>query len=293
MIKSMTGFAKAENSLGKFTVAIEIRSYNSRYLDIVLRIPTGHFVFEDKIKGLLAERIMRGRIEIAVHIKENSEEALAFEINEPAAAAYHAALSDLKKMFKLKSNISLDNLLGAGGIIKPAETEKETEECWRVLKNCLQEAVDDLDNMRTREGNFIARDFRTRLDLIETCIHQIEQEADNLLPYCQERLKDRISALTEGMVEIDLGRIAQEAAILADRSDISEEIIRSKSHIEQFRKIMNSEDAAGRKLNFLLQELHREFNTMGAKAAKASVSHMIVDLKSEIEKIREQMQNVE
>jgi len=147
--------------------------------------------------------------------------------------------------------------------------------------------------MRKTEGDFIAGDFIKRLDYIEKAMAEIEEKSGSLLPYYQERLKERISALTRGIVDIDPGRISQEAAMLADRSDISEEIVRAKSHIGQFRAITDAEEPSGRKLNFLLQEFNREFNTMGSKTGNADVSHIIVNVKSELEKIREQVQNVE
>lgn len=289
----MTAFSSTEKTVDKLTVNVEIRSYNSRYLDIVLRIHQGYVSLEDKIKNLISEKIARGRIEVKFQIKDDSEEACTFEINEPKARGYHNALVELGNMFNIDANIPLNFLAGVGGIIKPAETEKNMKEAWSVIKDCVSEALDDLNVMRRKEGDFIARDFIERLDYIETSVEQIEKGAGGLLLHYQERLKERIAALTKGIVEIDPGRIAQEAAFLADKSDISEELVRAKSHISQFRSIMNSEEPSGRKLNFLLQEFNREFNTMGSKSGNAEVSHIILTVKSELEKIREQIQNVE
>jgi len=289
----MTAFARLEKIKDKPNITIEIRSYNSRHLDIALRIPHGCLPLEDKIKGLVSERIVRGRIEIAVQIRENSDETYEFEINEATAAAYHKALVQLKERFNIGTEISLDLLAGASGIIKPAELERDLETLWRIIKDGMIEALNDLDEMRAKEGSFIGRDFSKRLDYIEQCIDQIEKNTGDLLLYYQDRLKERIAVLTNGMIEIDSGRIAQEAAHIADKSDISEEIVRVQSHIKQFREIMSSDEPGGRKLNFLLQEFNREFNTMGAKAASVNVSHIIVEVKSELEKLREQVQNVE
>ncbi len=289
----MTAFARLEKIKDKPTITIEIRSYNSRHLDIALRIPHGCLPLEDKIKGLVSERIVRGRIEIAVQIRENSDETYGFEINEATAAAYHKALVQLKERFNIGTEISLDLLAGASGIIKPAELERDMETLWRIIKDGMIEALNDLDEMRAKEGSFIGRDFSNRLDYIEQCIDQIEKNTGDLLLYYQDRLKERIAVLTNGIIEIDSGRIAQEAALLADKIDISEEIVRAQSHIKQFREIMSSDEPGGRKLNFLLQEFNREFNTMGAKAASVNVSHIIVEVKSELEKLREQVQNVE
>ncbi len=162
-----------------------------------------------------------------------------------------------------------------------------------AAKECLSRALIDLETMRTKEGDFIADDLQARLDFIETCLIKIKTDSSNLINQYQERLKERIAALTQETVELDPGRLAQEAAYLADRSDISEEVVRAESHVKQFRHIMGSEEPGGRKLNFLLQELHREFNTIGSKIGQAETSHRVVDVKAELEKIREQIQNVE
>ena len=293
MINSMTAFARAEKTETKLAVLTEIRSYNSRYLDVALRISQKYLVLEDKIKSLISSMVDRGRIEINVQIRDDSDEAFAFEIDERKAAAYHQVLVRLKERFSIDTEIPLNLLAGVEGIIQPVQIDRDVEACWPVVEDCISEALSDLVAMRKREGDFLVKDFNKRLDFIEKSIDQIKKKSGGLLSNYQERLKERIAILTQGVVEMDPVRIAQEAAFLVDRSDISEEIIRAKSHIKQFYAIMDSEGPSGRKLNFLLQELNREFNTMGSKAGNADVSHMIVDVKSELEKIREQVQNVE
>jgi len=293
MIKSMTAFARAEKTVDKFMVSAEIRSYNSRQLDIVLRIPPGYHSLEEKIKGLIASMITRGRIELMLKIRNESDAASDFEIDIPLAKAYHKSLSALKDLFDISDEISLAQMMGASGIIRPCVVDADVDACWEMVGECITDALSDLGSMRKREGDNLAGDFTERLDYVERSVAQIEQAVVDLASHYQERLKERISALTNGIVEIDPGRIAQEAAFLADKGDISEEIVRAGSHINQFRVIMDSTEPAGRKLNFLLQEFNREFNTMGSKAASDQVSHMIVDLKSELEKLREQVQNVE
>jgi uncharacterized protein (TIGR00255 family) len=293
MIKSMTGYAAAEGTAGEITVSADIRSYNSRHLDIVLRVPSTYTALEDKIKGLIAARVDRGRVEVKVQVKDESEEAVTFEIDRPRAKAIHTSLTQLKHELNLQNDISVELLLSVGGIIKPVESLRETDAIWPAMKECLTRALDDLESMRKKEGDFIAGDLSERLDNIEHCIGEISNYSEQLLNHYQERLKERIAALTRETVEIDSGRLAQEAAFLADRSDISEEIVRAESHVGQFRHIMRSEEPGGRKLNFLLQELHREFNTIGSKIGHADTSHRVVDAKSELEKIREQIQNVE
>jgi len=293
MIKSMTGFAEAETSSDALTVMTEIKSYNSRHLDIVLRVTQRFYALEDKIKELVSKHTVRGRIEVKIHIDDDADDSIEFEVDQTRAKAYKAALLQIKDELDLKGDLSIEHLAGLSGIIKAVESIRDAEIVWPVVENCVNQALAKHDAMRKKEGDFIAKDLSQRLDFIENCINQIDQDAAGLLPLYQERLEERIAALTRGIVEIDPGRIAQEAAFLSDRSDISEEIVRAASHVSQFRNIMYSEEAAGRKLNFLLQELNREFNTMGSKIGKADIAHMVVDLKSELEKIREQIQNVE
>jgi len=293
MIKSMTGFARSEKTGEKIEVVTEIRSYNSKNLDVNLRIPHDYLSLEEKIRRLISDRISRGRIEIRIEIKNNANNVRDFEIDEGKAAAYYNALMHLKNFLKIDSGISLDIISGAEGVIKPAGIVKDIEAEWPLIEDSLKDALCRLEEMRKKEGEFIAGDFISRFGIIEKALSRIENESRGLPLFYMERLKERISLLAGDTVELDAGRIAQEAAFLADRCDISEEIVRTKSHILQFNMIMNSGEPAGRKLNFLLQELNREFNTMGSKTEKALVSHTIVDVKSEIEKIREQVQNIE
>ncbi len=293
MIKSMTAFASGEKTEGNITAGVEIRSYNSRYLDIVLRIPQNYLGFEDKIKKLISEKIARGRIELRLNMETQDEESLAFEVDKAKAKAFYKALCDLKGILGMDSEVTLKMLTGVQGIIKPAEIEIDPESIWPVIEECVKNALFDLDKMRQKEGGFLARDFDLRLEAIEEAIVKIESLSANLIEHYKERLVERIGELTKGTIEIDEARIVQEAAFLADRSDISEEIIRAKSHVSQFKSIMAKDGPSGRKLNFLLQEFNREFNTMGAKSGNADLSHIIVNLKSELEKIREQVQNVE
>jgi uncharacterized protein (TIGR00255 family) len=293
MMKSMTAYARSEKTADKINISTEIRSYNSRYLDVSLRIMHGFNVLEEKIKALIIEKIARGRIEMSLQINDGSDEAYNFEINIPKAKAYYDRLVQLQDQLGLHSEIAVDLLVREGGVIRSEEIDRDMDAVWPVVRDCVDEALNNLVEMRKKEGAFIALDITGRINRIEESIHLIEKESSDLLFHYQQRLKERIAALTRGLVEIDPERITQEAAFLADKSDISEEIVRVTSHIKQFRTIMNSEEPAGRKLNFLLQELHREFNTMGSKTEKAHVSHTIVEVKSELEKIREQLQNVE
>ena len=293
MIKSMTAFANGEKSADDLVVTVDIRSYNSRHIDIFLRIPQAYQSLEEKIKGLISDRVARGRVEVRIQIDDRADETAGLEIDHARARALVKAYNELKSEFNLENDISLDLLVSAGGIFKPAEKLPNEDALWTAVKDCLSLTLDDLEAMRRKEGDFIAGDIGRRLDFINDCLKQIKKGSKDLLMHYQERLKERLSILTQNTVELDPARVAQEAAFLADRSDISEEIVRADSHLNQFNLIMNAVKPAGRKLNFLLQELNRESNTMGSKIGNAEMAHLIIDVKSELEKIREQIQNVE
>ncbi|MBW2368261.1 MAG: YicC family protein [Deltaproteobacteria bacterium] len=293
MPQSMTAFARAEKTEKDLSVSVEIRSYNSKHLDIMLRMPHGYAPLEERVKRRIAAKIARGRIEIHLQISDTSEAAAAYEIDTVKARAYHRVLTQLKETFELVGEISLDMMVTTAGIIKPSNMQKDPEGNWALMADGLDIALNELVTMRRKEGAFLAKDLRRRLATIEAAIGQIEQTSGNLVAIYRQRLVDRIAVLTNSQVPLDPVRISQEAAILADKSDISEEIVRAGSHIKQFREIMESDAPGGRKLNFLLQEFNREFNTMASKAGNAPISHTIVAVKSELEKIREQVQNVE
>ena len=292
-MKSMTAYSRSELSTEAIGVSIEIRSYNSRFLDTVVRLPNRYLPLEDKIKTDISKAVARGRIEVRIHIEERAEESVQFEVNEVKARAYYRALTELKEILQTEEPVPLALIAASGDIIRTREKDPSLDERWPCIAECLGCALEDLEAMRTREGEFISRDMISRLAAISRRLQRIEADSSGLLEHHRDRLRERIAALTDGIVEIDPDRIAQEAAILAERSDITEEIIRSRSHLKHFEEIMSSRKAEGRKLNFLLQELNREFNTIGSKTEKSAVAHGVVDIKAELEKIREQIQNIE
>ena len=293
MIKSMTGFASAAATEGKIAVTVEMRTYNSRNLDLSLRVNPGDPGLEERIRTLLSGSIVRGRVEVKIQVETTVDDAARVEVDMTRAQALMAVLKRLQADLGLDGPPSLELLMACGGILKNAAPETDAERVWPTLEACLTQALGELDAMRGREGRYLAQDLDARLDRIEGALKEIAGNAAGLTAVFQERLRERITTLTQGIVEIDHARLAQEAAFLAERSDISEELVRAESHIRQFRGIMASAEAGGRKLNFLLQELNREFNTMGSKIGSADVAHAVVDVKSELEKIREQVQNVE
>lgn len=293
MLNSMTAYAIAEQSDGPITVSVEIKSYNSRHLDLVLRLPIGYAILEEKVKARVSGVLARGRVEVRFRVQDQSESACVYEIDPHRAKAYLAAANQLKDGLNLNTELPLEALLGVPGVIQAADKTAAVETHWPLMSASLDQALDALDRMRRKEGDFIAQDFIERLKFLEKGLDEVEAATDGVLDAYRDRVASRVETLTKGIVELDEGRIAQEAAILADRSDISEEVVRARSHIEQFRTIMASDGPAGHKLNFLLQEFTREFNTMGAKVGQAAAAHIIVDIKAEIEKLREQVQNIE
>lgn len=293
MIKSMTAFANNEQTMDDISIKVEIRTYNSRHLDIQLRMPPGYQVLEEKLKTLISGCVARGRVDVKLHIDDLSEAAVAFEVDEARARAYHQALKNLKKILGLEGPLPMEWITARSDFIKPREVESNMNKIWTCLADCMQRGLADVDAMRRKEGAFIANDFRERMQFLKQSIDQIEDHSTGLLEQYKQRLMERISVLTEQRLALDEGRLEQEAAFLTDKSDISEEIIRVRSHLAQFEAIMAAEAPSGHKLNFLLQEINREFNTIGSKSVKTDISHLVVNVKSELEKIREQVQNVE
>jgi uncharacterized protein (TIGR00255 family) len=294
MIKSMTAFASLERASEVLAIKVEIKSYNSRHLDVFIKLPPEYATLEENTRALIAAHVHRGRLEVRARIRETVPLTSVFEIDTSRAVAYHRTLGQLKKMLNLAGPISLDQVLSGGSMIRSADHPRDLETTvWPPLSACLQETLVQLDAMRRKEGDAIAADFEDRLRCIDDTIEEIAASSGDMAMTYREKLETRIQALTGGLVELDPVRVTQEAAFLADRSDISEEIVRARSHVQQFRELMESDEPAGRKLNFLLQELNREFNTMGSKAGQVAVNHKIVEMKAELEKVREQVQNVE
>jgi len=293
MIKSMTAFGRAEKEVEGRTYAAEIRSVNRRYLEVSVRLPRQLLPLEERIRNLVATRISRGRVDVIVRVRNGSEAISSIEVNLPLAKAYHKALRELNDALDIDEEVGLRELLGFEKIVVATEPEADLEKTWEPLSSCISEALDGVDVMRVSEGRAIYNDFEKRLHSVEESLSRIKALAPSVLSGYHDRLKERIVALTEGKVEIDPNRLAQEAAFLADKSDITEEIVRAESHLKQFHSMIESEGSAGRALDFLLQELNREVNTIGSKGGDAQLSHMVVALKSELEKIREQVQNVE
>jgi uncharacterized protein (TIGR00255 family) len=294
MIASMTAVARSQHSAEGVTVTADIRSVNSRYLDLSVRLPGDWLGLEERVRAMVAQRLGRGRVEIRIQVQREAAPVQGVTVDVARAGACLQQLRDMQRQLGLGGEITLAMLLAMPGVLASVEPAADEGRLWGVLASCLDTGLTDLAAMRQREGQTMAADFHARLDALEENLRQVQHEAAELLPAYRRRLEARLASLLGDTPAPDSVRLAQEIAILADRCDISEELLRSFSHIDQFRRIMSDpSEPAGRKLNFLLQEMNRELNTMGSKAASSGVAHRVVAMKSELEKIREQVQNVE
>lgn len=294
MVKSMTAYAEKTAERDGLSASVEIRTYNSRFLDVMLRLPGNYRQFETLIKQWIAEGIGRGRVECALVVKDNRKDAVPqFAVDTARAAGYHAALVSLQAAVGLSGPVPLEMIACFEGVIIAAEPAKPGDAEREVIREAALSALAEVNAMREKEGAFLSTDLSQRMDTIEKAVAFIENGSAGLVDACARQLKERMQILLNGTVEIDESRILQEAALHADRCDISEEIVRTRSHIAQFRAAMTEAESCGRKLNFLLQEFNREINTMGSKTANTEVSATVVGIKTELEKLREQVQNVE
>lgn len=293
MIRSMTGFAQAERMTEGASAAVVIRTYNSKSLDLSVKIYGGPSELEEKIRAFVSSRISRGRVELKVNINETSEDVKNYEVDILRAKAYYKALTGIRDELGIKAEVALENVLSGGGIIRFQETFLPVERYWVPLEEALASAIKELMEMRKREGDNLQADLKARIDFIDASIDKIEARSSELPEIYRVKLVERIKNLTKGVIELDNDRIIQEAAFMADKIDISEEIVRARSHVVLFLETMYGSEPAGRKMNFLVQEFGREFNTIGSKTSSTEISHLVVELKSELEKLREQIQNVE
>ena len=295
MIRSMTGYGRAEAVLGGRKYVVEIKSLNHRYLELSLRIPANLLPLEMEIKKKINEQLIRGKIDITIRRETYSgiEGSRLLEVNLPLVKNYYDLLIQLKDLFNLKEDITLDMMAGLKDVFIPLETlEDEITVLWEGLAGVLSNAIAALIGMRQKEGEVLGQDLKARLYLINEHLDEINARAPQIVLEYQKRLVARIRELMDGMV-IDESRLSQEVAIMAEKSDITEEIVRFRSHIKQFFEMLKSPEAMGRKVDFLIQEMNREVNTIGSKSNDAEISCHVIEIKSELAKLREQVQNLE
>ena len=292
MLKSMTAYGRAEAVKGNMEFIAEMKSVNSRYREIFLKLPQGLQPLEDRIRAMITSVLRRGRVEVSVQTKNNGENALRLELNRPLIKAYIAIFDELKKELRSQESINPSLFAQLRDAILFKQDEVDIEKLWPDLKEVISEALVSLDGMRVNEGRVLEEDFKGRLNKIEGYIKEVEKQREKTVEHYLEKLRKRVESLIKD-IEITEDRLMQEVAFMADRSDITEELVRMKSHLGQFRSYMEQDDVIGRRLEFLLQEMHREVNTIGSKAADSFISQRTVEIKAELEKLREQIQNVE
>ena len=293
MIKSMTGYGRGENTAGRNRYVVEIKTVNNRYRDVMVRTPKTLQGVEDDVRALVSEKIKRGRVEASLQmIREGEETEYDLELNTPLVRSYMRIFRQMSEEFGLDKKVSVDDLCQMKDVILFKTEEVDLEEARSGFREAVALALASCDLMRSKEGEAIEQDFMKRLGLIEDTIGEIKERSPLVVQEYQKKLRQRVEQMLQG-VGMEEGRLIQEVALFADRSDITEEVVRARSHLDQFREIMSQDDAVGRKLEFLLQELHREINTISAKSSDSFISAKTVELKAELEKLREQVQNVE
>jgi len=294
MVRSMTGYGRAEAILDGQKMVVEIKSLNHRFLEVSLRIPASLSALEMEIKKKIAEPLLRGKIDVIIRrdAQGGAENGHPLALNLPLAQNYYNLLTQLKQSLGLKDDIRLEMIAAQKDIFQPVEPSQDMTVLWQRLAMVLDEALAGLMGMRRREGEILVQDLSARLDLMALLLSGIEAKTPRVVLEYQRRLTDRVREMTSGLM-IDEARLSQEVAMFAEKSDITEEIVRFRSHIGQFQEMLNSEDAIGRKVDFLIQEMNREINTIGSKSSDADISKQVIEIKSELAKIREQVQNLE
>jgi uncharacterized protein (TIGR00255 family) len=294
MIKSMTGFGRGEAVTAGKRMQVEMKSLNHRYLEIFLRMPATLFPLETEIKKKIGERFSRGKIEVSIRMdnEANQDGTQTMMLNLPLVRQYYSLLSQIKEELHLADEVTLNMISGFRDLYIPKEIEEDVASLWKGLEGGLAEAIDRLTDMRITEGEALGRDLACRMNRIQQLLQIVALRAPEVVVEYRQRLSDRIRELTQGMI-IDESRIHQEVAILAEKSDITEEVVRLESHIGQFMELLAGEEAIGRKVDFLIQEMNREINTIGSKSGDGETARQVIEIKSELAKVREQIQNVE
>ena len=290
----MTGFGRSEYNDGKRNIIVEIKSVNHRYSDITVKMPRRYSFVEDKIKTTVKEKIKRGKVDVSIMVENLTENDVNIKLNTMVAQQYFDNLRALQEGFDVSGDISLQMLAGMPDVLKSIPDVDDEEEMTKCILAPVKEACVNLEKMRGIEGEKLAADLVMRGDIIKGLVDQIEERADLVPKAYTEKLRERIKELIGGSVAIPEDRILVEAAIFADKCNITEELTRLNSHMDQLKSIISkSSQPDGKKLDFLVQEMNREANTIGSKANDIEITNLMLQVKAEIEKIREQVQNIE
>ncbi|MFO8089288.1 MAG: YicC/YloC family endoribonuclease [Desulfatiglandaceae bacterium] len=289
----MTAYGRAEHRWNDLMLCVEIRSVNNRYRDIILKLPKLIQGIEPELKALVGARVSRGRLEIGVQLDSGSQESpTEFALNDSLADSYVRIVSELAKRYGLDGTLRAETLCQMKDVLTVKPLQFDLEDLKIPVIAAMTKALDSFDDMRSAEGDAIRSDIEMRLEAIGKHVSQVESRAPEVVDSAADRLKENVSRLI-GDIPVDEWRLAQEIAYFADRMDVTEEVVRVRSHLAQFNTFLESEEAVGRRLDFLLQEMNREVNTIGSKSSDSLVSSLVVEMKAELEKIREQVQNIE
>lgn len=292
MIKSMTGFGRAEKIIEGRDILVEIKSVNHRFFDFSARISRGYGFLEDKVKTYLQKCVTRGKIDVLVSLETLDDTQAEVAVNHSLAAGYLAALRELRNEYGLPDDITVSTVARYQDIFTVRHAQEDEEKVWSQVAEVLREAAVPLLAMRESEGARLKEDLAARTRTILRAVAKIEERSPKTVEEFRVKFTERLNSLLDG-AGVDEQRILTEAAVFADKVSVTEETVRLRSHVSQFGELMESGDAVGRRLDFLTQEMNREANTIGSKCADAEISHIVVDMKAEIEKIREQIQNIE
>ncbi len=291
-IKSMTGFGRGRAMSGEVEVVTEVRTVNHRFLDISVRSPKQYASFEPEIRRVVANVVKRGKADVTITRTGGKGNLVDITLDVGLASSYFSCLRQLQEEFGLEGPVTVSDMLTLKDIVIPVEREDHIEGEWSLVESSLEMAVKALDDMRQAEGAALWRDIEALLQGVRKTVARIHPLAQQVTASAKQRLEKRVHELTGGM-ELDPDRLLQEVALIADRSDVTEEITRLESHVDQFLAFGRQGSPLGRKLDFLLQELHREVNTVGAKSASTDIASHVVNIKADVERIREQTQNLE
>lgn len=292
MVKSMTGYGRARETLNKRDITVEVRSVNNRYLDCAVKIPRAYIFAEDAIKARVQKAVSRGKVDVFVTIDTSAADVAVVAVNEPLARSYYEALMQIKGTFSMEGDVSPVALAKFPDVLTVTKADEDVETVSADICQVLDKALDAYNEMRAAEGRKLAEDIAGRVQTIETVVGEVEARSPQTVAAYRERLEGKMREVLQSTT-IDEGRILTEAAIFADKIAVDEETVRLRSHIAQLRDMLCSEQPIGRKLDFLIQEVNRECNTIGSKCNDLTITQDVVNMKAEVEKIREQVQNIE
>lgn len=292
MIKSMTGYGGAKGSVEGLEISVELKSVNNRYLDTSVRLPRSFIFVEDAIKAAVQRHISRGKVDVFVSVDSSAAGDMVVRINEPLLKGYIEAIRHISEEYTLPNDMTAISVSRFPDVLSVEKKDLDAEAISAGIVSIIEKALEDFDSMRLREGEKLRDDVLSRLQTIDALVAAVEQESPKTVADYRARLESKMEEVLSG-AGIDENRILAEAAIFADRIAVDEETVRLRSHMSQLTAMIQGDSPTGRKIDFLIQEFNREANTIGSKCQNSDIAHVVVDLKSEIEKIREQIQNIE